>query len=204
MVTRNRSFFTPSLALLGLLALASSAAAGEDAKNLPEVKPLAAIIGNIRQGRDLKAVSYFASDDQGKYLTGDAWAKATDAQKADFNKGFGELFAKIAFPKVRKNFEHLATVLYEPPKADAGKTTVASVIQIDHPVKKQELKLKYWVVQDKGQWKVVDVSVLGDSMLQGIRDDQVLPLLKEGGWEKLLKAMHDKLAEPELASIKLK
>ena len=75
---------------------------------------------------------------------------------------------------------------------------------IDHPVKKQELKLKYWVAQEKGQWKVVDVSVLGDSMLQGIRDDQVQPLLKEGGWDKLLKAMKDKLAEKELASIKLK
>jgi len=41
-------------------------------------------------------------------------------------------------------------------------------------------------------------------MLQGVRDDQVLPLLKEGGWDKLLKAMKDKLAEKELASIKLK
>ncbi|HEY8209318.1 MAG TPA: ABC transporter substrate-binding protein [Myxococcaceae bacterium] len=186
------------------LALAGAALAGGDAKNLPEVKPLAAIIGNVRQERDLKALSYFAAEEQGKFLTGEYWAKATPAQQAEFTKGFQELFAKIAFPKVRKNFEHLGTVLYEPPKTEGGKTTVASVVTIDHPVKKQELKLKYTVAQEKGQWKVVDVAVLGDSMLLGVRDDQVQPLLMEGGWEKLLKAMKDKLAEKELASIKLK
>lgn len=192
------------IAAAAVLALAGSALAAEDAKNLPQVKPLQALIGNVRQGRDLKALSYFAAEEQGKYLTGEYWAKATPAQQQEFNKGFQELFAKIAFPKVRKNFEHLGAVLYEPPKTDGGKTTVASVVHLDHPVKKQELKLKYWVAQEKGQWKVVDVSVLGDSMLQGIRDDQVIPLLKEGGWEKLLGAMKDKLAEKELASIKLK
>lgn len=186
------------------LALAAAAAAAEDPKNLPEVKPLVAIIGNVRQSRDLKALTYFNAEEQGKYLAGEHWAKATPAQQQEFNKGFQELFAKIAFPKVRKNFEHLATVLYEAPKTDGGKTTVASVIVIDVAGKKQELKLKYWVAQEKGQWKVVDVAVLGDSMMQGIRDDQVLPLLKEGGWDKLLKAMKDKLAEKELAAIKLK
>ncbi|HVE87898.1 MAG TPA: ABC transporter substrate-binding protein [Myxococcales bacterium] len=192
------------LAAAAVIAASVSARAAEDAKNLPEVKPLQAIIGNIRQERDLKALTYFAAEEQGKYLTGEYWAKATPAQQQEFTKGFQELFAKIAFPKVRKNFEHLAAVLYEPPKKEGEKTTVASVVQIDHPVKKQELKLKYWVAQEKGSWRVVDVSVLGDSMLQGIRDDQVIPLLKEGGWEKLLKAMKDKLAEKEIAGIKLK
>lgn len=186
------------------LAMAGAALAGDDTKNLPEVKPLAAIIGNVRQERDLKALTYFNAEEQGKFLAGEYWAKATPAQQAEFTKGFQELFAKIAFPKVRKNFEHLAAVLYESPKTEGGKTTVASVVSIDHPVKKQELKLKYWVAQEKGQWKVVDVTVLGDSMLEGVRDDQVVPLLKEGGWDKLLKAMKDKLAEKELASIKLK
>jgi phospholipid transport system substrate-binding protein len=48
----------------------------------------------------------------------------------------------------------------------------------------------------------VDVAVLGDSMLTGIRDDQVRPLLKEGGWEALLKAMREK--DKEFASVQLK
>jgi len=39
-------------------------------------------------------------------------------------------------------------------------------------------------------------------MLTGIRDDQVQPLLKEGGWDALLKAMREK--DQELSKVPLK
>ncbi|MGZ3460020.1 MAG: hypothetical protein ACXU86_16120, partial [Archangium sp.] len=38
-------------------------------------------------------------------------------------------------------------------------------------------------------------TVLGDSMLTGIRDDQVRPIMKQGGWEHLLELMRKKNAE---------
>ena len=57
------------------------------------------------------------------------------------------------------------------------------------PLKMQELKLKYQLSKEAAGWKVVDVAVLGDSMLKGIREDQIIPLMKEGGWDGLLKAM---------------
>jgi phospholipid transport system substrate-binding protein len=41
----------------------------------------------------------------------------------------------------------------------------------------------------------VDVAVLGDSMLTGIRDDQVRPIMKQGGWDHLLDLMRKKEAE---------
>jgi phospholipid transport system substrate-binding protein len=72
---------------------------------------------------------------------------------------------------------------------------VKSTIVIEHPVKKQEMKLQYSLAQDKGAWKVVDVAVLGDSMLTGIRDDQVRPIMKQGGWDHLLDLMRKKEAE---------
>jgi phospholipid transport system substrate-binding protein len=62
-------------------------------------------------------------------------------------------------------------------------------------VKKQEMKLQYSLAQEKGAWKVVDVAVLGDSMLTGIRDDQVRPIMKQGGWDHLLDLMRKKEAE---------
>ena len=98
---------------------------------------------------------------------------------------FHILFGKIAFPKVRQNFENLDTILYEKPQVSGNRAEVASTIRINHPLKKQELKLKYQVVKVGRSWKMLDVAVLGDSMLQGIRDDQVVPLLKEGGWDAL-------------------
>jgi len=186
------------------LMLASTAQAGEDPNTLPEVKPLQGLIGNFRQERDLKAVKFFASEEQGKYLTGEYWSKATPEQQQQFTQNFQELFAKIAFPKLRKNFEHMAGVVYTAPRVEKGKTIVDAVVEIDHPLKKQELKLQCWVTQEKGQWKVVDISVSNDSILQDIRDAHIMPRLKAGGWDKLFQAMKDKMAEKEMAAIKLK
>jgi phospholipid transport system substrate-binding protein len=57
------------------------------------------------------------------------------------------------------------------------------------------MKLKYAVVKDGSAWKVLDVFVLGDSMLTGIRDDQVRPIFQQGGWDHLLDMMRKKDAE---------
>ncbi len=165
-------------------------------------KPLKTIVNSVRYGKDNAALKLFATDEQGKLMVADSWAKGTPAQQKEFQDLFMTLFGKIAFPKIRKNFENLDTVLYEEPAVDGDKANIASTILINHPLKKQELKVKYQLVKQGGAWKVVDVAVLGDSMLIGIRDDQVQPLLKEGGWDALLKAMRDKAAE--LKDIQLK
>ena len=183
--------------LLVLLAFAATAFAAED-----PTKPIKVVVGSIRQSRDLAALKHLAGEEQGKYLLGEAWKQGTDAQRKEFISMFHTLFGKIAFPKVRQNFEHLDTILYEQPQVSGSQAEVASTIRINHPLKKQELKLKYQVVKVGGSWKVLDVAVLGDSMLQGIRDDQVAPLLKEGGWDALLKTMKAKV--DELAKVPLK
>ena len=46
------------------------------------------------------------------------------------------------------------------------------------------------------------MAVLGDSMLTGIRDDQVRPLLKDGGWEAVINAMRAKNKELEKVTLK--
>ena len=158
-------------------------------------KPLKTIVNSVRYGKDNAALKLFASDEQGKLMVADAWSKGTDAQRKEFQDLFLTLFGKIAFPKIRKNFENLDTVLYEEPTVEGDTAKIASTILINHPLKKQELKVKYQLVKQGSAWKVVDVAVLGDSMLIGIRDDQVQPLLKEGGWDALLKAMREKAAE---------
>lgn len=165
-------------------------------------KPLKTIVNSVRYGKDNAALKLFASDEQGKLMVADSWSKGTDAQRKEFQDLFLTLFGKIAFPKIRKNFENLDTVLYEEPTLDGDKAAIASTILINHPLKKQELKVKYQLVKQGAAWKVVDVAVLGDSMLIGIRDDQVQPLLKEGGWDALLKAMREKAAE--LKDVQLK
>ncbi|MFZ5468248.1 MAG: ABC transporter substrate-binding protein [Myxococcota bacterium] len=158
-------------------------------------KPLKTVINAVRYKRDALALKNFAGEEQGKFLLGEDWAKGTDAQRKEFVSLFHALFAKLAFPKIQSNFEHLDAVLYEEPAVKEDRAEMGSTILINHPMKKQELKVKYKLLKEKAGWKVIDVSVLGDSMLTGIRDDQIIPIMKEGGWEHLLELMKEKLAE---------
>jgi phospholipid transport system substrate-binding protein len=167
------------------------------------VKPLKLVVGNVRYSKDKAALGQFAAEEQGKALLGDDWAKGTEAQRTEFKSLFQTLFAKIAFPKIREDFQYLQSVTYTEPKVEGDKATDDSTIVIKHPIKgTQQLKLKYALVQSAGAWKVLDVTVLGDSMLKGIREDQVAPIMKEGGWPNLLKLMRDKAKELEKVPLK--
>ena len=192
---------TRTLAVVAAVALVTPAfAAPKD----DVVKPLKTVVGAIHQGRYKLALKQFAGEEQGKQLTTDDWDKATPAQRKQFIDDFHQLFARIAFPKIANNFEHLGAVNYDEPAIDGRNATVSSTIVIEHPLKKQELKLKYTLTKEGSAWKVVDVAVLGDSMLKGIREDQVKPLIKEGGWKLLLDKMQEKLKEKDIAAVELK
>ncbi len=181
-----------SLSLLATLALALPALA---APNEAVTKPVKTVVQSVRYNKDDLALKQLANDEQGRFLLGEDWDKGTPAQRQEFTRLFNSLFAKIAFPKVRENFKNLASITYEDPAVEGTKAKVKSTIVIEHPVKKQEMKLQYSLAQEKGAWKVVDVAVLGDSMLTGIRDDQVRPIMKQGGWDHLLDLMRKKEAE---------
>lgn len=195
----SRRAVVASLACLITAAFATpSFAAGND----DVVKPLKTVVGSVRYGKDLAALKQFAGEEQGKFLLGDDWAKGTPAQQKEFVELFQTLFAKIAFPRIRENFKHLETVLYDAPKVEGDSATTNSTIVILHALKKQELKVKYRLARSAGSWKVVDATVLGASMLGDIKTEQIVPIMKEGGWEHLLKLMREKAKEVE--GVKLK
>lgn len=181
-----------SLALLATLSFAMPALA---APNEPVAKPVKTVVQSVRYSKDDLALKQLANEAQGRFLLGDDWDKGTDAQRKEFTRLFNSLFSKIAFPKVRENFKNLASITYEDPAVEGDKAQVKSTVVIEHPLKKQEMKLQYSVVKEAGAWKVLDVAVLGDSMLTGIRDDQVRPIMAQGGWEHLLQLMRAKEAE---------
>jgi phospholipid transport system substrate-binding protein len=158
----------------------------------PVEKPIRTMIGAIRFGKFDLALKYLHGEAQGKALLGDEWGKASDAQRQEFVALFHKIFAKIAMPKVQKNFEHLESIVYEGPEIKGDEAGIKSVVTILHALKKQEMKLKYTLQKQGADWKVVDVAVLGDSMLKGIREDQIVPILKEGGMPKLLELMRQK------------
>src|SRR4051812_45934429 len=140
----------------------STAALGATPKD-EVTKPLKVVITSVRYGKDLTALKAFAGEEQGKALMGEQWAKGTDAQRKEFVELFHQLFGKVAFPKIRKNFENLDTVLYDEPTITGDRAQISSTILINHPMKKQELKVKYELIKTKAGWQVIDVAVLGDS-----------------------------------------
>ncbi len=169
-----------------------AAAAPAQAAVNPVEKPIRTLIGAVRFGKFPMAISMLDGESQGKQLLGEDWAKGTPAQRAEFIKLFHGVFAKQALPKIQKNFEHLESMVYDAPEITGEAASIKSVVTILHALKKQELKLKYKMQKVGADWKVVDVAVLGDSMLKSIREDQIIPIMKEGGWAKLLELLRQK------------
>ncbi len=184
--------FATSQAMAAAPAVAPVVPAAAEAAVSPVEKPIRTLIGAIRFGKFPLALTQLAADAQGQLLLGADWAKGSQAQRDEFTKLFQAVFAKQAMPKIQKNFEHLESMVYEAPQITGNTASLKSVVTILHALKKQELKLTYKLAKLGQEWRIVDVAVLGDSMLTGIREDQVVPILKEGGWPKLLELLRDK------------
>lgn len=188
----------PILVVL-LISLAVPAGASASKQSRAIEKPVRTLITAVRYGKDSLALKALDGKTQGALLLADDWSKGTPEQQREFVQLFHELFAALAFPNIRRNFEHLETILYEKPKVDGAKARVSSTLVILHPLKKQEIKIEYEILNPgSGKWRVVDVTVLGTgrgSMLESIRTDQIEPIMAEGGWDHLLKLMRERSAE---------
>jgi phospholipid transport system substrate-binding protein len=186
-------------AVLAVLLVSGAAQAARPPKKAEHEQRLGQLVNNVRYAQDVTALDYLDGDGQAKFLLADAYDKGTPEQRAEFVKLFHHIFAGVAFPRMRNNFEHLKTITYGPAEEKAGRTHVPSVIFIQAAggMKEQEISVAYELAAgaDK-KLRVVDVTVKGDkSMLTNIRDDQIQPILKEGGWPKLLELLRAKAAE---------
>lgn len=168
----------------------------------PVVRTLKIVVGAVRYGRHKIALRYFAGQAQGELLLEKNWKKASVKQRKEFVSLFQTLFAKIALRRVESRFKYLKTIVYDKPQVKGNKAMVNSTIVILHALKKQEMKLKYELRKVGKKWKVLDVTTIGDSMLTGIRNNQIRKIMKKGGWSRLLTLMRKRAAQ--LKKIKLK
>ena len=190
------------LAATAAIVLSSPAGAASPGQKALE-KPIRTLVSAVRYDKDDLALKNLAGDPQGKILLGETWEKASPEQRKQFVTDFQALFAALAFPKIRKAFEHLETIVYDDAKIEGTNATIVSTLVVLHPVKKREYRVSYDLTKVGGAWKVVDVQVLGTgrpSMLVGIRDEQVAPILAEGGIDAVLKVMTERLTQVRQAS----
>lgn len=176
--------------------------AADPALSHPANKAVTSLVGSIRYGKYTMALKFMDGNAQGAFLLGADWAKGDDKQRAEFVTLFHTLFAKVAFPKMQANFEHIQTAVYEPAVVVGNKATVKSTLVVLHALKKQEFKLKYQLLQTGADCKLVDVDLLGESMLTGVRNEQIVPIMKEGGWTNLLDLLRKKAKSLEGVPLK--
>jgi phospholipid transport system substrate-binding protein len=179
-----KSFFIP-VCLLLVTAL-SGVSAAQAQSNKAILKPVKAIIPAIRAGKDALVWQNVNLDAVSRHLLQDWYQGSTETQRKEFARLFQSLFTKMVFPRVQENLKNLSLQVYDSPKISGNEATVDSRIELFHELKKQEIKMQYSLVKEKGAWKVVDVAVLGGSILQGIREEHVQPKLNEGGITALL------------------
>jgi len=210
-----RRIFAPAsafaaLALCSALALAAlgpaAALAQEEDDGLTEAqlaarKPVKTLIGAIRQSKDDLAASFVAYEAMCRTLLDETWNELTEAERKEFVDGFAYLLKATSFPKARELFAKAETALhieYEPARIDEakGEARIRSLIVIHSQVKKDEITIEYLLRKIDGQWLIYDTEdASGESTLAGIREDQVIPLLDEGGPKHLLATLRKKVAE---------
>lgn len=117
--------------------------------------------------------------------------KSTSASDfAWFRDTLSEIITRTVFPKA-PDFLKGVKISYDEIKEKGNRATVKSTVQ-----NKADLTdVSYVLEKDKsGEWKVVDVSISGQSWVESIRD-QVTEVLKKKKWKGLKDSMSKRLAD---------
>jgi len=158
-------------------------------------KTVKTVITAVRFNQDELAAKQIAFDNMTKRLMGSDWVKVSDADKKELRAGIETLIRKISFKRGHGMFEHLDAVLYDTPRIKDDEARIKSTVVVYRDYKKAEIAIDWVLVPESNQWKIVDTVLLGESTLEGIHEDEVKPLISEGGIPKVMQALRKKLAD---------
>lgn len=192
----------PSAASAGAPAAAALPAAASANDAAQAQKSVRALINAIRYNKDAVAAKHLNFDGMARLLLLTEYDKATPKDRAAFVSALGTLVTRTSFPKGREMFHYLDALLFESATQAGDKVQVGSVVVVHRNLKKVELPITWVLTRTDNLWQVVDIISMNESTAHGIREEEVLPLLQEGGLPKVLSAMQDRLAQlpPEAAS----
>ncbi|RYF05851.1 MAG: hypothetical protein EOO40_09925 [Deltaproteobacteria bacterium] len=131
----------------------------------------------------------------GKQLLAEDALKFTNVQREEFNSLLQRLVRKISFSKGHALFKYLDAVLYAPATLSGTQTHCKSTIVVHRELKKEEIGIE-WILQKTGAtYQVIDMVAGGESTTGAIRQEQIQPLLQQGGPAAVLEAMRKKLEQ---------
>ena len=175
----------PALILSVLLLAPAVGATG------PQEKSVKKLVKLVRYERDAKALKLLSGEDQGKRFFRVIGRKRLQRSASALPQ------LPLRSPGISQstqNFEHLKSIVCSKAKVEGRMVDLPCNVVLMHALKKKEMKVVFRLTQKKG-WKIVDVKVMGDWMLEGIREQQIQPLMKRGGWNSLLEKMETRLAK---------
>ncbi len=162
----------------------------------PQVRVLKETLESIRYEKDELAIASFAIEAQGQRLLGETWNQATEEQKKSFVESFSVIFRKIAFSKIRSNLKYLEDTVIGETQTENGVTRQKITLVILHELKKEEIVIHFEMQPIHKEWKIVDIQVeKEDSFVKKIREDQILPILKQDGLDGLIKALKERAGQ---------
>ena len=170
--------------------LEGGAAASAQAK-----KVLGRLVNAIRYEHDDKAAGQLDFAALAQRLLGDAWAQLSSSEQAELVAGLEKVIRRVSFVRGREVFKYLNAIRFEPAELDGKLTKVRSTVVIFRDLKKSEIVIDWLMTHTPQGPKVVDTVMLGESTADAIRDEQVKPLLAEGGVPALMAALRKKVAE---------
>ena len=158
-------------------------------------KPIKRLLKAIRYQKNELALANFDGNKQGLLLFGQEWDKQSNQDQKTFVKSLHTFFTLIAFPKLRKDLQHLETITYTQAKKQGTDVLQSASIVVLHQLKKQEIKVDFVLSQNKKKkWLISDFTIGGGvSFLTRLKKDQIQPLMEKEGFQGLLQAMQKRI-----------
>ena len=171
------------------------AAPALDAKKIQ--RPIKRLLKSIQYKKDSIALKSFDGHAQGVFLLSDAWSNQSKDEQNRFVKSLHGFFTLIAFPNLRRDLEHLETIIYEAPITEAQYVKQTAKIVVLHALKKQEVNVEFILKPtDKKNWLIFDFTIgVGDTFLTKLKRDQIEPLFKAKGWSGMMQTMEDRITQ---------
>lgn len=170
----------------------AAAMAKEDAPPAQTVqKPIKILLNAIRYKKFDLAAEQLAYNEMAKRLLEKTWEQLSETDKKEVATSLAFLIRERSFSKGHETFKHLDAVVYDTPTQPKSDVICKSTIVVHRNYKKTELVIDWVLTKADGAWKIVDMILLGESTLAGIREDEVEPLLEEGGVPTFMKALRE-------------
>lgn len=170
----------------------AAVASGDAAAAQAAVK---ALVGAIRYNKDALALKRLDVRGMCQCLMGPQYKDLTAADKAHLEDGFGKLLTGVAFVRGRAMFHYLDALLFTAPSRQGDSLHLPSTIVVHRELKKVEVPVEWVLSQSGGAWRVVDIVAQNESTCAGIREEEVAPLIKEGGIDNMLRALDARVAD---------